>query len=268
MNSIDLSVSFATPQNSAIYTALGVIIGAIIAGGVSLLRDWKKEENSKRKQKQMAYSRLIGKKATILQSFASYYGAFIRSEFLDCRSIIEALENRLEGEDAEDIEDRRAKSLELTEGIYAKRKSEDLQLEVAKYRERFWETIGQIMILFPNIPGINAKIDSIKESDANFGALERDILTISRDFNENIMDEARAFGRLSVADALSWALNKQNELQMTFDTIREQLENSIDDFEAKIDDLLDDLKTDLESPYRNGAEWYPGYNDNIYERAT
>jgi hypothetical protein len=131
-------------SQSIILVIAAAVLGACVAGGVAIYRDIKNEENLKKQRRHLVYGQLKGRKSTLLQSYASYNSAIIRSEMLDCRSTLEAVLHRLEGMNPIEIENIRANSIEFTDGIRTKIRSEDLALQIAKSKERFWVAIGTI----------------------------------------------------------------------------------------------------------------------------
>ena len=74
---------------------------------------------------------------------------------------LESLLHFLDGKNPIEIKDIRARSIEVTDGLRAKIRSEDLQLQIAKSDERFWVTISQIEISFSHLPDLIKHINEI-----------------------------------------------------------------------------------------------------------
>lgn len=247
---IAANVTLIQPWYSgAVGLILAAFIGAIAAGGATLIRDIYNNGQLKRQRRHGAYGQLMGRKSTLLQSYASYNSAIIRSEMLDCRSILEALLHRLDGMDSIEVENIRMHSIEFTDGMRAKNRAEDLQLQIAKSKERFWMTISQIEILFSPTIDLIDKISQIKESESILACFERDIIKRSRDFQESIFDDARSHQQfmtpLVKATNARWAQTRQNDLMASFDLFGEKLREDSEDLGSKIDELLDYLKIEI-----------------------
>ena len=240
------------------------LIGVIITAVVALYLDHKKNEKQKRDDKIQAITMLRGRKHTMLQSNASYYSAFIQSENLVCSSKVLAIRyidyDRIrelrdsdvptEREEAQQYVNREIdlaseKSLFLKEGFRQKERLEKLQQEIAKNEEKFLITIGRIRILFPRAIEL---IKVIEDAEEDLGKLEMEIITSIGTFNRDV-EIIPGSGIESNDDRDDWCDEIFKELNSWVTERSTTLRSKLVILESKIDDLLNYLENELNTPY-------------------
>jgi hypothetical protein len=265
MGTIAANVTLIQPwYTGAIGLIAGAIFGAIIAGGITLYRDSQNDKKQKRDAQIRAISNLRGRKHTMLQSKASYYSAFFESlnlsasakiistRYIDYDSIRSLRESKIPGEMEkaqqyvnEKIDSSLRKSLEMKEGLRQKQRYEELQQEMAKNDERFWVTIGHIKTLFPN-KRVEELIKTIKNADEELGKLEKEytegIEPIRNEINTNpgLIE--------SNLDRKNWVKRILESLDDWVNSQYPTLRSKVDNFDSKIDNLLNYLENELKNP--------------------
>ncbi|HUS75941.1 MAG TPA: hypothetical protein VMY43_08035 [Methanothrix sp.] len=234
------------------------ILGALATNAFQIYRDNEKDKRHKRDDRIRSINELRGIKHTMLQSKASYYSAFFASESLHSAAHILAIriinydailsqrrdEELPEMEDAQQyvnriIEEYLDNSPELKEYLRLKQRSEDLQTEIAKNDERFWKTIGRIRILFPNDEVIKYIVD-IKNIDCELGKFEDEVINSIDSIRNEIRTTPGTISNNRFRN--SWTNEKKNELQEWSSTQKVTLQFRINEFDSKIDNLLNYLE--------------------------
>lgn len=161
----------------AVIAAGGAVLGAVAGGGATYYIQKLNIKNNENEQKRQAYSQLMGKKILLLQSYISYYIAFIQSQQADSYCTLETLCGKEEGNiSQDDINQYIRDSVSCQEAMKMKTKYENLQLEIAKNECSLWETIGRIQVLFPGAAiEIDDLISNIKIICEKFLVLEMEI---------------------------------------------------------------------------------------------
>lgn len=120
----------STDLNGPIIGALGIIIGVLITGGLTLFRDYKKDKNSEKQRRQKVYSQLLGLRNLLVELIATN----VENSFgIDSYIIRSELENEPKDYDhAYQLDERNAK----------------LRLEVAKCIQKLFEIVGSSINLF------------------------------------------------------------------------------------------------------------------------
>lgn len=273
MGTIAANVTLIQPWYSgAIGLIAGAILGAIIAGGITLYRDAQNNERQRRNDQIQAISNLRGRKHTMLQSKASYYSAFSESLNLSTHAKIVATryidfdhirsQRELKGtpdmEEAqqyvnEKIDSSLRKSLELKEGLRQKQRYEELQREIAKNDERFSVTIGLIKTLFPD-ENVKELIKVINEADEELGRLEKEY----SEGLEPIRNEIKTSPGFikSNLEREDWVDTMRTNLDNWITSKEPALRSKINNFDSKIDDLINYLENELVKPeYCRDCRW-------------
>ncbi|MDD4161291.1 MAG: hypothetical protein PHW87_02290 [Methanothrix sp.] len=142
---------------SPIFTSqlFGVAIGAIIGGLSSYLANRRIEKIEGRKLRKQVYSQLIGEKILFVQLYVSYFWMYAQREFCEASCVL--------SENDKSSHDKQEKKNQMQEEyLRAKKKCEDLALEVAKGSRDFWRIIGLVQTAFPNTNKLNKLIENIK----------------------------------------------------------------------------------------------------------
>jgi hypothetical protein len=201
----------------------------------------------------------MGRKHMVLQSNASYFSEFIRSGFLTNCSFISASSRvdfpvfakkkkisikEAENELSQTINNLQENSMEFEIAREADTRSRELQLKLAESYERFWVTIGLIQVLFAATPYLENYIMLI---EAPIGTSENG--KIFENFEKSIIDRNLGFKSFvleKVVMAVSGQSFENKELQDNAiklnDTMILELKSKVNDFELRIDDLLNYLK--------------------------
>lgn len=241
------------------------ILGALATNAFQIYRDHEKNKRHNKDDKIRFTTELRGIKHTMLQSNASYYSAFFASEGLHSAAHILAIrtinyddilkqrikEGSSEMEDAQQYVNRTIdkyldESPELKEYLRLKQRYEDLQLETAKNNERFWKTIGRIRILFPN-DDTKKYIDYIKKAEQELSEFEKEVIASIAPIRTEIQTKPGIIRDNHMRN--NWTHIIKNKLDEWNATKKEILEKRIDDFDSKIDDLLDYLEKGLDEPH-------------------
>ena len=234
------------------------ILGALATNAFQIYRDNEKDKSHKRDERIRFTCELRGIKHTMLQSKASYYCAFFSSEGYYSAAHIAAVRHidydkiyhLRKSEDSNDMEYARQyvdniveedlrNSPELKEYLRQKQRSEDLQLEIAKNDERFWKTIGWIRILFPN-DDVMKYIDDIKNADHELGKFEDEVINSIDPIRNKIQTKPGSISNNGARN--SWICHIEEELDTWSSTQKPTLKSRIEDFDSKIDNLLNYLE--------------------------
>lgn len=275
INNTDKSIQSAQEMTSKTVTAsLECTIKTIEQDRFKLHVAERQEKNNKRLS---AYSMLLGCKHTLFQSYATYYEIFIlwQSQLynerlvafnnidIDSAKLKHIFEFFTKGNQNQKVLDegnsyvRRLfsleldKSLDIEEGLRTKERCEELQLELAKISERFFEIIGTIKILFPSKETQNL-VDEVEHSYITLMAFEKKIY---KDINNLNLDLKKAINSITSPGAnsidankmrLGWMENKEVELNdwlsITFDELEIIIEK---DFNFNVKNLLEHLEAEI-----------------------
>jgi len=220
-------------------------------------------------RKQQVYSQLMGRKSMILQSYASYYGEFIRSEYLDYRSRITAI-SRIDHErirrmmpDQANIEFNkivnieRENSLEFKSSEKADHMSRDLRQQIGKGNERLWMTIGLIQVIFSNTEDLKKLIKQIIEEQTNFEELEKHIIADIETVKEEIAIEAGYLTSNEIRD--QWFKDRSEKSQNWLKTYYDKSSSIQESFELSIDALLYYIERELQKANEVISDATPAY---------
>ena len=245
----------------AVIAAGGAVLGAVAGGGATYYIQKLNIKNNENEQRRQAYSKLTGKKILLLQSYISYYIAFIQSQRADSYCTLETLCGKEEGNiGQDDINQYIRDSVSCQEAMKMKTKYENLQLEIAKNECTLWETIGQIQFLFPDaVIEIDELIRKIKSVDEKFVNFEKEIKEDKKtkfDFINQHKDkyyrgvELNYYGscvghfvdsRPTKDELDKWSNAKSKELEDWYREKESKLIMLINELEEPIDQLLSEL---------------------------
>ena len=111
---------------------------------------------------------LIGEKILFIQLYVSYFWMYAQREFLKTSCVL--LEN------IESPNDKQEEYNQMQdEYIRAKKKCEELALEVAKGSRDFLKIIGLVQMAFPNAGKLNELIENIKDVEDNLQHFEKEL---------------------------------------------------------------------------------------------
>ncbi len=233
-----------------------------------MVENERQEKENKRRE---AYSQLHGRKHTMSQSYASYYSSVINSRSLLYNADLIAFDNvdfeivnKLRGDRRQDklqnanqyitrmINSELDQSIEIKEGLRAKQRCEELQLEKSKYIERFWETIGQIKILFPSKKVLDL-VNNIEKSENRFEGFGWEIVAYFDSHTSEI--ETYAGPKISSnVDRHKFVVDKRTEWSTWEYKKYKELEDRIKELESKIGDLLIYLETEMNGSNTSRSE--------------
>jgi hypothetical protein len=172
--------------NGTLALILAAFLGALVAGGIALIRDYKKSKTAEKQRKQQVYSQLMGHRNLLIELFATNLSNAIGVKFYTIRHVL--------ANEEKDIE--RAYQLEERNAI--------LRLELAKCIQKLFETIGSFIFLF-HIPPDHQMIKDLydmlykiskhednpklkfSEDIKTFDDLMRRDTAIEKEINENIV---------------------------------------------------------------------------------
>jgi len=237
----------------------GAFMGSIVTSLFTLYRDHKNDERKKKGAQILAIAWLQGVKHTVIQSYASYYSAFIASETLQIIAFIRAIRYvdydnlPTDQEDAQQYvnqtnDDALNNSLDLKEFLREKQRSEELQIEIAKHEERFWRTIGKIRILFPN-DRVDDLIGTIKDTEEELNNLE--LIFYKRANNLRRVIETKPGFLKSNIERNEWTRKMEKAANNWNMRQHHILKLKLHQFESKIDNLIDYLQDGLDNDCHN-----------------
>lgn len=258
-------------------SAAGAVLGALVGGGITYHIQKLNIKNYGVEQRRQAYSQLKGKKILFLQSYSSYYSAFIQSQLYDSYCSLETVlgkEERIMSQD--DTNKYITGSVSCQETIKMKTRSENMELEIAKNISSLWETIGRIQVLFPDaaikvpIDELTSKLETIDEKFSKFSKQIVDEKNNKFDFinqhvdkyylgsapkvavyphfpgKENFVDSRPAKNELDVwskaksEELKKWGKEKVSELEMLI----KELKDTIDKFLGELLKIINGERTE------------------------
>jgi len=182
------------------------ILGALVAGVSTLVRDHLQNKNIERQRRQQAYSNLMGLRVLLVDLLATNLDNRVGIDYYIIRSELEK----------EPKDEERAYRLE--------ERNSELQLEIARSLQKFFETLGSIINLFhiaanhQMIKELNEMIYQISRTgdDPEFQILKVDIKTIEdlKEWNDDIKKKISD----NVVPKIAWPIDKfleylENELK-------------------------------------------------------
>lgn len=256
---IAANVTLIQPWYAGAIALIGAaLFGAVAAGLFTIYRDGLNNKTELKNNQIRAVNNLRGRKHTMLQSKASYYSALsehmnqstyakiIVTRYIDydkirSQRISEGTQDMEKAQQYvnEKVDSSLRKSLELKESLRQKIRYEKLQGETAKNDERFWETIGLIKTLFPNNK-VDELISAIKDADKELGKLEEEY----QEELEPIREKIRTHPGLikSNPERDEWVSDMMKNLDNVKNIMYPNLRSKIDNFDSKIDYLLNYLE--------------------------
>jgi len=238
----------------------------------------EEELQEKRNKRHEAYSLLLGRKYTMLQFHASYYSIFIKSLSslyhgrllafnnidLESDELRRVIEHRRTGSLTQEELNKATqyiqgkfdleidKSPDVKESLRTKQRSEELQLELAKSIERFFEIVGRIEILFPSQEEVRDLIEQIEKSLEDLGKFENEINQKYKTFDKELRDAMGSTTSIE-ADSINsnkkryeWVARKDSELSDRVTAVVKEVKKGIeDDLDPKIEKLLKHLEVEI-----------------------
>lgn len=257
-------------SQSIIIVIAAAVIGAIVAGGFGVYRDYKKEKILGKQKKLQAYGQLVGVKNMLLHSCILYFNAQMQAVGASCRSEIDTYFHRLNGVDEFSIEEWRSGSTNFIIACEERNKVTMMGLELAKADERFWRTISQIQIFFSHMPQVPDRISLIHQAQRPIetynlhsytfvAKLQDEVIALPRTIVDG--DEERGFIGVPPKIVQEWSIDKQAEIDEILTSDTRNLQALHEALESKIDGLLDYIKPEVEKSYRITPN--PGNNGSI-----
>ncbi len=271
---IGANVTLIQPWYAGTIGIIGAaILGAILAGGIAVYRDQKKDERQSRNDQIQAHCNLLGCKHSFLQYLHTYfltdiaarssqpYAKLVAIMPIDFSEIKESLESGKK-EDAEKhvnklFSSEYLQSIDLKESLRSKEQSENLQLQVGNIKERFWKYIGQIKITFKDNK-IEDYIKEIERAEKALGTFDSDVSKKFKKIDDKIN---KGIGKIVIdkEDPNSYADNPNKNRDDFFDEMMKELDemkvsttkdakDRIAILESEIDNLLKHLENVLKNP--------------------
>lgn len=190
-------------SQSSLYIAIGAIAGAIITGGVSLIRDQLNRKRDRDDERNRLIGELKGQKILTLQYYAFYFFSFIAREYLICRSIIQATyainyndiykfpESERNKEIMRIADKAREGSIEYKTFLKEEEEINKWKLELAKSIKRLMAIIGSLQNYYSAYPAFIELSKQIEIAMDNYAQLEQ---TILGEFNFINQDTQRIAG--------------------------------------------------------------------------
>jgi hypothetical protein len=209
---LNLTVTLATNTSliqpvysSAVIAAASVIIGAVITGGLTLIRDILNRIQDRNDNRNELIGSLKGQKDLILQYYAFYFFSFINRGYLSCRSTIHAMHEidykyiYSVPEEKRNREIMRMMDKSCENSIEYKGCSED-EAELKKWKEELaksnkilWTTIGKLQNYYSNDSVFDELCTKIETDIENYAQLEK---TIMNGFDSIIQEVQNITGRI------------------------------------------------------------------------
>ena len=182
--------------NSAVIAAFGIIIGAVITGGLTLIRDVLKRIQDRNDNRNNLIGLLHGQKGLILQYYAFYFFSDIDRAYLSCRSTIHAMheidyayiysipEEKRNREIMRMMDKAREDSIEYKGCSDCDNEIKKWKEELAKSNKLLWTTIGKLENYYPNCAPFDELCEQIEIKMDSYARLE---LTIKEKFESIIL---------------------------------------------------------------------------------
>lgn len=239
------------------------VLGACVTGAVTIIRDIKRENSVKTQRRLQAYNQLMSMKFMLLHSYIMYYNTQMIAVSSTWRSELDAYYHRASGMDSFTVDAWRSRSPNFIIAREARSKSTEMELHLAKSDESFWKVISQIQILFSHMHELESRISLIQKNrmqletyvlhfDELQGRLFDDYYTLPRELLRG--NDDRSYIGVPPTLLEDWSLQMQTEISDILESDQESLQALIEALESKIDDLLDYLRPEVESSYRDVPE--------------
>ncbi len=148
--------------NGYMIAAAGVIVGAAVTGGLTLIRDTINRKRDREDKKNRLIGQLVGHKSLILQYYAFYFYSFISHEYLLCRATIQGINGINYDQLASiPISERNKEIMKMAnasreESVEYERYRENLEelnrwkWELTKSNSQLWIIIGSLRNYYPH----------------------------------------------------------------------------------------------------------------------
>lgn len=248
--------------NGYIIAAAGVIIGAAVTGGLTLIRDHfnRKRDREDKRNKLIAY--LVGHKRLILQYYAFYFFSFITNEYMLCRATIQGIHgidyNQIAsmqiGERNKEI--MRIATVSRNESEEYKSYHKNLEelnkwkAELTKSNKQLWIIIGSLQNYYPKDELYASISNQIEEAEDYYHQFEK---VIKYKFNSITISALTEAGLIPDKAVKLHAMPHELQDKLFYDLIKkaesedqvlrkEQQEKRSDPLEAKIKALITHIR--------------------------
>jgi hypothetical protein len=251
------------PLAIAFISLSAILLGAIATGMFQIHIEKIRIRESDKKNRILAHSNLLGCKHALLQYYESYIISMINSQnsllhsthiaikgidfsivekyFKETKPLTEAANQYASQALASKLEN----SNDLKEGLRYRQRADELALQLANTDERFWRIIGQVKALFPSINATNL-IGEIREAEID---LDNSGKIINDNFNRIRRDEIIELKLItSIEKRDSWFHEKEQNRESQLDSSLDDVRCKIDNFDSKVNALLDYLENELKNP--------------------
>ena len=186
--------------NGPIIGAAGLIVGAAVAGGLTLLRDILNRREDRNDERNRLIGQLKGQKGLVLQYYAFYFFSFIDRGYLTCRSIIQAMyaidykpiyslpESERNKEIMRIADDAREESIEYKVCLKRDEELNKWKEELAKGNKQLWTIIGSLQNYYfgnSTFDELDTLSKQIEKAMDDYGLLERTIMDEFNSINQN-----------------------------------------------------------------------------------
>lgn len=224
-------------------------------------------ENADHQRQQLAFSRLMGQKFKIIQSYRSHFEEFIQSEYfnylskvnsiryIDYTEILKMNQEDVSREFNKLANQYREQSIEFKTSETSDRRSRELSLLVGESSERLWMTMGLVQVLFSNKQELKDLIKKIQETEKEFQEFEMNMNNKNQDIYSTIQAE---MGKIrSNAERDAWRKRHGIDSYSLMIANHGNFLKIQKNFEMHMDNLLNYLLAELETANDHDSEPLP-----------
>jgi hypothetical protein len=175
--------------NGPIIGAAGVIVGAAVAGGLTLIRDYWIRKDDRYAKKNRLIGQLIGHKSLILQYYGFYFFSYISNEYLLCRSTIQGYHG-IDYDQIASVPNEEKSKETMRMANYAREESTEnksyhenvnelnkWKWELTKSNKQLWTIIGSLQSYYANdsiFDDLSMEIETAEDHYARFEKVVKD----------------------------------------------------------------------------------------------
>ena len=227
-----------TLSQSVILVILAAVLGALVAGSIQFIIEWRRNNETKRNNQIQARSDLFGSKEAMKMYYSAYTAFRLNSEFdfarakqvgyktLDMNKMDELLKDNNQHGVYQYISSQLGASMDKIDKQAIDEAEIKLAIQIGEANARFWQIIGQVEILFPDTK-INELITEIKKAELEINGIAPKIFVAFHNIDMEIFKDG--IDLLSVKRISLYVDNSAK----------------IMNFDSKVNDLVNYLETCL-----------------------
>jgi len=181
-----LDINFTNQLAVTLSVILAAVLGALVAGSIQFIIEWRRNNDTKRNNQIQARSDLFGSQQAMNMYYSAYTTFMLNSQFdftrakqvayktLDINKIGELLKDNTQHGLYQYINSQLGATMDKIDKHGVNTEEIKIAIQLGEAKARFWQIIGQIEILFPD-KKVNELITEIKKAELEVNGIPQTI---------------------------------------------------------------------------------------------